>query len=136
MIDEEVRKTYDAMVGACFCNLYTCGKEKKEIILRNFDKNNVNHLFLLEVAKIVKGCLAFDVKLEMPWWKFIKVKDHKKNGIKRIHPNKNRSEGIDINGFLKFIQEAYDESPAVWELIYHEYYGEDYMNYMNQKGES
>lgn len=125
MIDEELRKTYDAMIGICVCNLYTCGKEKKEIILRNFDNSNINHLFLLEVAKIVKGYLAFDVKLEMPWWKFIKVKGHKKNGIKRVHPSRNRREGIDIDGFLNFIQEAYDESPAVWKLIYHEYYSEN-----------
>lgn len=127
MIEEEVRKTYDNMISACLCNLYTCGKENKEIILRNFDNNNVNHLFLLEVAKMAKGCFAFKVKLEMPWWKFIKVKNHKKNGVKRIHPNKDRCDGINIDDFLKFVQEAYDESPAVWELIYNEFYKNNYV---------
>lgn len=127
MVDEKLRKTYDAMIGACFCNLYTCGKEKKEIILRNFDNNNVNHLFLLEVAKIANTCMGLKIKLEMPWWKFIKIKNHKKNGIKRVHPNKNRCDGINIDDFLKFVQEAYDESPAVWELIYNEFYKNNYV---------
>lgn len=127
MIEEEVRKTYDNMISACLCNLYICGKEKKEIILKNFDNNDVNHLFLLEVAKMAKGCFAFKVKLEMPWWKFIKVKNHKKNGVKRIHPNKDRCDGINIDDFLKFVQEAYDESPAVWELIYNEFYKDNHV---------
>ena len=127
MIEEEVRKTYDNMISACLCNLYICGKENKEIILKNFDNNDVNHLFLLEVAKMAKGCFAFKVKLEMPWLKFIKIKNHKKNGIKRVHPNKNRCDGINIDDFLKFVQEAYDESPAVWKLIYNEFYKDNHV---------
>lgn len=122
MIDEELRKTYDNMIEACLCNLYTCGKDKKEILLRNFDNAKINHLFILEVAKIVQASLAFKVKLEMPWWKFRKVKGRKMWKFKRVHPNKKRTDGINIEDFLQYVQEAYDESPQIWESIYNEFY--------------
>lgn len=85
-----ITKEMDLFMNKTFINLYSIAKRNNEIIiLKNFDPKNIEHLYLLEVARVVNNFFRYEIILNMPlhkkffnkkFWK-IKVKRKVKSGI-------------------------------------------------------
>ena len=106
-------------------NMYSLSKEKEEIILKNVDPNNISHLFMIEVAKIVNLYWGFKIKIQTSFFNFRKLKKQcrlSKKNTKRISLKKENCAAIKIEKFLKDIQKAYETKPSIFRDIYDAYY--------------
>lgn len=91
-------KEYDNFMNKTLVNLYSLGKRNNNIlILKDFNPDNIEHLYLLEVSKVTRTFFNYQIILNMPFYKKIKKKILWKEKTKRKVPN-----GIDINDFLTF----------------------------------
>lgn len=122
---EEKHNLYDRIITTAMINMYSLSKEKKEIILKNVDPNNISHLFMIEVAKIVNLYWGFKIKIQTSFFNFRKLKKQcrlSKKNTKRISLKKENYTAIKIEKFLKDIQKAYETKPSIFRDIYDAYY--------------
>lgn len=122
---EEKYNLYDRIITTAMINMYSLSKEKKEIILKNVDPNNISHLFMIEVAKIVNLYWGFKIKIQTSFFDFRKLKKQcrlSKRNTKRISLKKENYAAIKIEKFLKDIQKAYETKPSIFRDIYDAYY--------------
>lgn len=103
---EEKHNLYDKIITTAMINMYSLSKKRKEIILKNVDPNNISHLFMIEVAKIVNLYWGFKIKIQTSFFNFRKLKKqfklNKKNS-RRLSPKKKEYSAIKIEKFLKDI---------------------------------
>lgn len=122
---EKKHNLYDRIITTAMINMYSLSKEKKEIILKNVDPNNISHLFMIEVAKIVNLYWGFKIKIQTSFFNFRKLKKQcrlSKKNTKRISLKKENYTAIKIEKFLKDIQKAYETKPSIFRDIYDAYY--------------
>lgn len=122
---EEKHNLYDRIITTTMINMYSLSKEKEEIILKNVDPNNISHLFMIEVAKIVNLYWGFKIKIQTSFFNFRKLKKQcrlSKKNTKRISLKKENYTAIKIEKFLKDIQKAYETKPSIFRDIYDAYY--------------
>ena len=122
---EEKHNLYDRIITTAMINMYSLSKEKEEIILKNVDPNNISHLFMIEIAKIVNLYWGFKIKIQTSFFNFRKLKKQlrlSKKNSKRISPKKKNYSAIKIEKFLKDIQKAYEGEPSIFRNIYDAYY--------------
>lgn len=122
---EEKHNLYDRIITTAMINMYSLSKEKKEIILKNVDPNNISHLFMIEVAKIVNLYWGFKIKIQTSFFNFRKLKKQcrlSKKNTKRISLKKENYTAIKIEKFLKDIQKAYETKSSIFRDIYDAYY--------------
>ena len=122
---EEKHNLYDRIITTAMINMYSLSKEKEEIILKNVDPNNISHLFIIEVAKIVNLYWGFKIKIQTSFFNFKKLKKQcrlSKKNTKRISLKKENYAAIKIEKFLKDIQKAYETKPSIFRDIYDAYY--------------
>lgn len=122
---EEKHNLYDRIITTAMINMYSLSKEKEEIILKNVDPNNISHLFMIEVAKIVNLYWGFKIKIQTSFFNFRKLKKQcrlSKKNTKRISLKKENYTAIKIEKFLKDIQKAYKTKPSIFRDIYDAYY--------------
>ena len=122
---EEKHNLYDRIITTAMINMYSLSKEKKEIILKNVDPNNISHLFMIEVAKIVNLYWGFEIRIQTSFFNFRKLKKQcrlSKKNTKRIPLKKENYVAIKIEKFLKDIQKAYETKPSIFREIYNAYY--------------
>ena len=122
---EEKHNLYDKIITTAMINMYSLSKEKEEIILKNVDPNNISHLFMIEVAKIVNLYWGFKIKIQTSFFNFRKLKKQcrlSKKNTKRISLKKENYAAIKIEKFLKDIQKAYETKPGIFRDIYNAYY--------------
>lgn len=122
---EEKHNLYDRIITTAMINMYSLSKEKKEIILKNVDPNNISHLFMIEVAKIVNLYWGFKIRIQTSFFNFRKLKKQcrlSKKNTKRIPLKKENYVAIKIEKFLKDIQKAYETKPSIFREIYNAYY--------------
>ena len=122
---EEKHNLYDRIITTAMINMYSLSKEKKEIILKNVNPNNISHLFMIEVAKIVNLYWGFKIRIQTSFFNFRKLKKQcrlSKKNTKRIPLKKENYVAIKIEKFLKDIQKAYETKPSIFREIYNAYY--------------
>lgn len=122
---EEKHNLYDRIITTAMINMYSLSKEKKEIILKDVNPNNISHLFMIEVAKIVNLYWGFKIKIQTSFFNFRKLKKQcrlSKKNTKRISLKKENYTAIKIEKFLKDIQKAYETKPSIFRDIYDAYY--------------
>ena len=122
---EEKHNLYDRIIITAMINMYSLSKEKKEIILKNVNPNNISHLFMIEVAKIVNLYWGFKIRIQTSFFNFRKLKKQcrlSKKNTKRISLKKENCAAIKIEKFLKDIQKAYETKPSIFRDIYDAYY--------------
>ena len=122
---EEKHNLYDRIITTAMINMYSLSKEKEEIILKNVDPNNISHLFMIEVAKIVNLYWGFKIKIQTSFFNFRKLKKQcrlSKKNTERISLKKENCAAIKIEKFLKDIQKAYETKPSIFRDIYDAYY--------------
>ena len=122
---EEKHNLYDRIITTAMINMYSLSKEKKEIILKNVNPNNISHLFMIEVAKIVNLYWGFKIRIQTSFFFFLKLKKQcrlSKKNTKRIPLKKENYVAIKIEKFLKDIQKAYETKPSIFREIYNAYY--------------
>ena len=114
-------KIYNNLTEISLINLYTLSKSEKKIKLKNFDFKNKNHLFLLNISKILNVLYGYDIFIETTLLQYIKYKIRTRHNI--IHRKSKMQNGINIDDFLNHIADAQKVNRNIWEAIFNEFYG-------------
>lgn len=124
MNEDNIFQKYDNIVTSTLLNIQAESKNK-EIILGNFNKDNINHLYFFEMSKIAQTCWNFTIFLDMPLLKYLKFKfKNRKLNLKKMK-KRQASYKVDIDKILNFIQQSFEESECIFSNIYHTYYKKD-----------
>lgn len=119
--DNNIFQKYDSIISATLLNIQAESKNK-EIILGNFNENNINHLYFFEISKMAQTCWNFTIILDMPLFNFFKFKiKNQKLNLKKMKKEQNNHK-INIDEILNFIQESFEESERIFSNIYCTYY--------------
>ena len=120
--DTKLRE-YDGLVGLTFNNL-CAASNNKEIVLLNFNRKNLEHLYLLRVALLVRDVTGYEVKVNCSWWNFLMLNHKIRKGFKKIERSKERN-GIDTDWMLDLMrrdgQQRIDKN-FTFADIYNQYY--------------
>jgi len=115
------QKLYDNAINTALINIFTLSKESKSIRLYNFNRYNVEHLALFNVALMARHLFDCELKIDAPlstiWW--LKRKYKCRKDIRRL--KKKERGNINCFYFIKDIEEAYKDS-HLFRKIYHAYY--------------
>ena len=129
-INELLYDKYDALVNITITNIYTLSKEEKNIVLVNFDKDNIDHIYFLTAAMTLSNMVNKPVKIKCDFFEWLKIKHKLKNKIQNFKEVKRITkvkDGIEPNSVLSFMAPAvknYELNPdTVWGEIYNTYYG-------------
>ena len=110
---------YDDLVNKTFINIFTLSKDKDGIYLSNFNQNNKNHKYFLQVARNVSTITGKQIYLNMTLIQFLKFKlTTRSKDISRT-TNKN---GIDIDNVLLFISDSLEIDNSIFGKIYEKYW--------------
>ena len=116
-----IYQTYDKIIHSTLLNINAESKDGK-IFLRDFNRNNVNHLYFFEIAKISQTFWNFQIVLDMPLLKYLRFKfSHRKLNIRKMK-KKDYEKGFNIEKILNFIQESFKAPTCIFSNIYYTYY--------------
>ena len=122
-----IYQTYDKIIHSTLLNINAESKDGK-IFLRDFNKNNINHLYFFEIAKISQTFWNFQIVLDMPLLKYLRFKfSHRKLNIRKMK-KKDYEKGFDIEEILNFIQESFKAPTCIFSNIYYTYYKKENKN--------
>ena len=111
-----IQKKYDQFINIALTNLFTLGKNNQTLNFYNYQKNNDGHLAILHIASIARDVFNFQVQIKSSFFTYIKLKNKYFPWLRRTQIN-----GIDIEQFIQFIENASDEK-GIFGKIYQEYY--------------
>lgn len=114
---------YDSIINRTITNIYTLCKDNQEIIIKNFDFNDENDLYFLEIIKIVNNIFGFKVAFKTSFLKNLYFKTIKKMYFISPALFKNRA-NLDITKLKSFMSVVISELPEgeSFKNIYQEYY--------------
>lgn len=116
-----IYQTYDKIIHSTLLNINAESKDGK-IFLRDFNKNNINHLYFFEIAKISQTFWNFQIILDIPLLEYLRFKfSHRKLSIRKMK-KKDYEKGFNIEEILNFIQESFKAPACIFSNIYHTYY--------------
>lgn len=122
-----IYQTYDKIIHSTLLNINAESKDGK-IFLRDFNKNNINHLYFFEIAKISQTFWNFQIVLDMPLLKYLRFKfSHRKLNIRKMK-KKDYEKGFNIEEILNFIQESFKAPTCIFPNIYYTYYKKENKN--------
>ena len=79
-----IYQTYDKIIHSTLLNINAESKDGK-IFLRDFNKNNINHLYFFEIVKISQTFWNFQIILDMPLLEYLRFKfSHRKLSIRKM----------------------------------------------------
>ena len=122
---KDLLRKYDEICAAAYVNLFTLFKYSDDIVFRNFDPKNEEHLFVLGVAKGLAGATNRKVYLDISrfqLWKLNRGIDKDCRMFRAKHYNCN---SIDPDFLLKFMRDKAVEacgSDFTFADIYKEFY--------------
>ena len=123
LVNDEKLREYDGLVGLTFNNLCAASNDKK-VILLNFDRKNLEHLYLLRVALLVRDVTNYEVKVSCSWWNLFMLNRKIRKGFKKIKRSK-EEKGIDTDWMLNLMrgdgQQRIDKN-FTFADIYNQYY--------------
>ena len=124
----ELLDKYDEIINITMVNLYTLTKEKKTIIISNFDRKNKDHLFVIRVALMAKDVYGFPLKMRCSFWDWI-ILNWKMRKLSCFIPRDNVSLPIvNIPKLLEFMYppiKEYMGENFKFEHIYNQFYKGD-----------
>lgn len=125
---EELFDKYDEIINITMVNLYTLTKEKGEIIISDFDRNNRDHLFVIRVALMAKDIYGFPLKMRSSFWNWI-VLNWKMRKLSRIIPRDNQTlPVVNVEKLLEFMYppiKEYMGKNFEFKHIYNQFYEGD-----------
>ena len=119
-------REYDAIVGATLSHIYTQSKNKGIIRLVDFDRKNMEHLFVLRIALMVRDIYQLPIEVKGSWWDVFRLNCKVRKNFKKVARIKeSAADGINISHFLDGIRAeaengTYNHSP--FAAIYIAYY--------------
>lgn len=124
MNEDNIFQKYDNIVTSTLLNIQAESRNK-EIVLGNFNKDNINHLYFFEISKIAQTCWNFTIFLDMSLLKYLKFKfKNRKLNLKKMKKRQANNK-VNIDEILNFIQQSFKESGCIFSNIYHTYYKKD-----------
>ena len=122
-VNDTKLREYDGLVRLTFNNLCAASNNQK-IVLLNFDRKNLEHLYLLRVALLVRDVTNYEIKVDCSWWDFFMLNRKIRKGFKKIERSKERN-GIDTAWMLDLMrgdgQQRIDKNFSFAD-IYNQYY--------------
>lgn len=101
-MEQNLIREYDGLVGLTMLNIYSISKEKKIIHLKNFNKKNREHLYILRVALMARSVYNFPIEVEGKWWNIFTLNQRIKKGFDKIKrcklDNRESKNEVSING--------------------------------------
>lgn len=113
-----MENTNDKMLYTLAINLFTLGKDEKELNIFNFNKKDSRHWALIHAASSVRDITGFSVKLNVSFFTYLWAKWKFKNikGIKRT-----KKANVDAEDVVAHVEKAYEVDRG-FSKIYKEYY--------------
>jgi len=122
--------TYDEVVGTIMSNVIVERQRCKKIILWDFQENNDWDRLYFNVAAIVADMNHEVMYLQMPLWKYVKMKWHRRKQRKNLrYLSRSRAEDIPYESrtsvyiIMDFIRNFYRLDKDYFGKINNEYYG-------------
>ena len=126
--DQELLDKYDEIINITMVNLYTLTKEKKTIIISDFDRKNRDHLFVIRVALMARDVYGFQLKMRCSFWDWI-ILNWKMRKLSCFIPRDNASSHVvNIPKLLEFMykkKKKYMGENFKFEHIYNQFYEGD-----------
>lgn len=126
--DQKLLDNYDEIINITMVNLYTLTKEKRTIIISDFDRKNKDHLFVIRVALMAKDVYGFPLKMRCGFWDWI-ILNWKMRKLSCFIPRDNDSLSVvNIPKLLEFMYppiKEYIGENFKFEHIYNQFYGGD-----------
>ena len=126
--EQELLDEYDKIINITMVNLYTLTKEKKTIIISDFDRKDKDHLFVIRVALMARDVYGFPLKMRCGFWDWI-ILNWKMRKLSCFIPRDNSSLPIEnIPKLLEFMYtpiKEYMGENFKFEHIYNQFYEGD-----------
>ena len=129
-VDLETRKFYDIVVGTIMSNVIVERQRCKKIVLWDFQEDNDWDRLYFNVAATVADMNREPIYLQMPFWKYIRIKWHRRKQRKNLrYLSRSRAKDIPAENktsvyiIMDFIREYYNLSEDYFKKINDEFYG-------------
>lgn len=104
-LQETLYREYDGLIGLTLLNIFLVAKDSEVIQLTDFDKKDINHLYVLRVALLARDIYGFPVEIKDSWWNvFCLNRKIKKNFGKIKRFKQPKDEPISIKHLLEIMK--------------------------------
>jgi len=118
-MEEKDYKTLDEAVYSVYCYLHSISKDTNEIVLKNFDRKNNNHLALFYIASMEKKIFNFELVVNCGLIDYFKIKWYFRDLV-RIKYRRKAKNCVDCADMVKRIETIFYEN--VLADVYEAYY--------------
>lgn len=101
---------YDKLIGVTLINIHTLSKEKMKICLLNFDKKNLEHLYLLRIALYARDVYGFPIEIDTSKWAVFCLNRKLRKNFSKVARARYLNKGINTTEILDFMRAAVAET--------------------------
>lgn len=95
---------YDKLIGITLINIHTLSKGKMKICLLNFDRKNLEHLYLLRIALYARDVYGFPIEIDASKWEVFCLNRKLRKNFSKIARARYLNEGINTAEVLDFMR--------------------------------
>ena len=127
--NEEIYHYYDEIISMVIAEMYQRFEEEGVIRLYRFNRKNLEHMCILQIALIARDLFHFSIELDAPWWDvfcinwqlhkyYDKVKQYK------FKMNKKHGKGLNVLMLIDKYHSIIKTGPELFNFvdIYKAYY--------------
>lgn len=126
-LDDKLYRIFDEAVGLTMSNLRQASASNGKIQLLSFNRANIEHLYMLQVALIARDLFDVEVEIDAPWFDVLKINWKIRKNFRKIKKMSfDAGNGIPTNVLLNSMRndmkKYYQSGDFSFGDVYHAYY--------------